>query len=530
MKARVFAFLAILAALLVRLTVHAAEPRPGGESPRPDTQPARPFAVEVVDDRTGRGVPLVELKTVANVRYVTDSAGLAAIDDPAMMGHAVFLHVASHGYEYPADGFGIRGTRVDVSPGGSARIKIKRLNVAERLYRTTGEGIYRDSVLLGRPVPIRHPLLNALVSGQDSAQTAVYKGKVFWFWGDTNRPAYPLGHYGMSGATSELPGRGGLDPAVGVDLTYWEDKDGFSRPTVPGESVPAWANAVTPLKDEAGVERLVAKVSLMKALTECVGRRLIVWDDEKAVFTKLKEIPLDAPLYPDGHPVPVEADGLAWLYFGVCCPNIRCKADWRSWQDLDSYEAFTCLAPGARYAGRETKLDRDDAGRIRWGWKRDTAAVGPKEVAELVDAGKLRKDEAWFRPRDVETKEQVELSGGSVSYNEFRKRWVMVAVQFGGKSSQLGEVWYSEADKPEGPWAWARKVVTHDRYSFYNPRHHPFFDQQGGRVIYFEGTYTATFSGNNDPTPRYDYNQVMYRLDLSDPRLAMPATPTPAGQ
>ena len=48
------------------------------------------------------------------------------------------------------------------------------------------------------------------------------------------------------------------------------------------------------------------------------------------------------------------------------------------------------------------------------------------------------------------------------------------------------------------------------------------FDKDGGRIIFFEGTYTTTFSGNPDPTPRYDYNQVMYQLDLSDPRLALP--------
>ena len=39
-------------------------------------------------------------------------------------------------------------------------------------------------------------------------------------------------------------------------------------------------------------------------------------------------------------------------------------------------------------------------------------------------------------------------------------------------------------------------------------------------MIFFEGTYSATFSGNPNPTPRYDYNQLMYKLDLSDPRLA----------
>jgi hypothetical protein len=98
---------------------------------------------------------------------------------------------------------------------------------------------------------------------------------------------------------------------------------------------------------------------------------------------------------------------------------------------------------------------------------------------------------------------------------------VLVTVQSGGTSA-LGEVWYAEADTPVGPWAYAVKVVTHDRYSFYNPKQHPMFDRDGGRAIYFEGTYSHTFSGNPHPTPRYDYNQILYKLDLSDPRLALP--------
>ena len=69
-----------------------------------------------------------------------------------------------------------------------------------------------------------------------------------------------------------------------------------------------------------------------------------------------------------------------------------------------------------------------------------------------------------------------------------------------------------------------RKIITHankkgDAHDFYNPTQHPFFDREGGRVIYLEGSYVNTFSGNPHPTPRYEYNQVMYRLDLSDPRL-----------
>jgi hypothetical protein len=64
----------------------------------------------------------------------------------------------------------------------------------------------------------------------------------------------------------------------------------------------------------------------------------------------------------------------------------------------------------------------------------------------------------------------------------------------------------------------------HNKYTFYNPKQHPYFDQEGGRVLYFEGTYANTFSGSSkNPTPRYDYNQIMYRLNLDDPRLALPA-------
>src|SRR5262249_29383156 len=181
----------------------------------------RPFAVRVVDKQTGRGVPLVELRTVNEVRYVTDSAGVAAVVEPGLFGRSVFFHVKSHGYEFPKDGFGFRGKALDVTEGDSATLEVIRLNVAERLYRVTGAGVYRDSVLAGRTPPTRQPVLNAEVFGSDSVLNAVFRGKLHWFWGDTNRPGYPLGNFHTPGAVSDLPGRGGLDPEVGVDLSYF---------------------------------------------------------------------------------------------------------------------------------------------------------------------------------------------------------------------------------------------------------------------------------------------------------------------
>jgi hypothetical protein len=82
---------------------------------------------------------------------------------------------------------------------------------------------------------------------------------------------------------------------------------------------------------------------------------------------------------------------------------------------------------------------------------------------------------------------------GSIYWNNFRKRWIAIVEQDGGFVDN-GEIWYAEADSPTGPWIYARKVATHPHYNFYNPAHHPFFDQQNGRRIYFEGTYTDAFS------------------------------------
>ena len=47
------------------------------------------------------------------------------------------------------------------------------------------------------------------------------------------------------------------------------------------------------------------------------------------------------------------------------------------------------------------------------------------------------------------------------------------------------------------------KIVQHNQYNFYNVVQHPLFEQEGGRVIYFEGTYTDSFSGAKEKTPRY---------------------------
>ena len=187
-----------------------------------------PFVIQVVDEQTGRGVPLVELTTTNSIRLWTDSNGLVAFNEPGLMDTRVWFSVRSHGYEHPADGFGSRGVGLQVKPGGQATIKIKRLNIAERLYRQTGQGIYRDTVLAGRKAPTTQPVIDGLVMGCDSVLTTIYKGRLFWIWGDTGKPSYPLGNFHCTGATSRLPADGGLDPALGVDFDYFTAPRGGS--------------------------------------------------------------------------------------------------------------------------------------------------------------------------------------------------------------------------------------------------------------------------------------------------------------
>jgi hypothetical protein len=483
----------------------------------------RPFRIQVVEEGTGRGIPLVELKTVNQIRYVTDSNGIVAFDEPGLFDHKVYFTIKSHGYEVEADGFGCRGAAFQVTEGGSGQVVIRRVNIARRLYRVTGEGIYRDSILTGVKPPLREPLLNGQVFGQDSVLNAVFLGKLYWFWGDTHRPDYPLGNFHVPGAVSELPGHGGLAPEVGVDLSYFVDDHGLARPTapMPGEG-PTWLTGLTVLKDRDGRERMFAVYAKVRKVLEVYERGLAEFNPETERFQKVVTFPPASAHpgeFPDGHPFLHREYGVEYVYYANPYPLIRVPADPAKLKQPELCEAYTCLVPSSRLS--EPQLDRGPDGSLRYEWKKNTPLVRQEQQAKLIASRHLMAEEALLNLRDIDSGKTVVAHGGSTYWNPYRNRWAMITVQSFG-TSMLGEVWYAEADSPLGPWVYARKIVTHDHYSFYNPKQHPEFDQDNGRIVYFEGTYTTTFSGNPDPTPRYDYNQIMYQLDLSDRRLALP--------
>jgi len=407
------------------------------------------FVVHVTDQASGRGVPLVELKLPNEVKYWTDSAGIAAIQEPAFAAREVFVAVSTHGYEFPKNTILGRGVNLTLKPGGRADIEVRRTMIAERLYRLTGEGIYRDSLLAGLPAPIREPILSeGRVLGQDTAVETLYRGKLYWVWGDTIGSSF--WNFSVTGATSELPERGGLDPSAGVDYRYFTGSNGWVKAMLqlPRKGV-VWIEGLFTVNDPSGSERLLATYTRQQGLKPPDECGVAIFDDAAERFKPWFECPCQKESHRSSHPFRYRDAGREYWYL---YPWLRVPDDWNSIQDASLWE---------------------------------------------------RRD---FRPPPNGKRASV------AAWNGYRQRFVLLL-------ENAGEVWYAEAARPEGPYGTAVKVVEHNQYNFYNLLQHPRFDQEGGRIIYFEGTYTAEFSGAKEKTPRYNYNQIMYRLRLDDPRL-----------
>jgi hypothetical protein len=435
-------------------------------------EPVAPCRIEVVDAENGWPVPLVELKTTHNVQFFTDNAGIIAFDLPELMGRETWFNVASDGYEVPADGFGFRGVRLTPQPGKTLTVKVNRTNIAKRLGRVTGAGLFGESQKLGD----ERDWQETGILGCDSVQNAVHRGRMFWAWGDTNLAHYPLGVFDMSSATTDLPPLATFEPPLRIKLDYFRDDKGRPRGVakMPGEG-PTWLSGYVSLPDKSGTERLVASYVKIKGFLTAYESGLCVWNDEEKKFERLRTLwtksddSPDQPPLPTGHPVIIAGDdGKKIVLFGDPLPKLRCEATFEAWQNPASWDLLTPL-----------------------------------------DSFKSAADRATVKP-----------AAGSIAWNDFRKRWITVFHEGGGKPSNLGEVWYAEADAPTGPWGPATKIASHRNYTFYNVRLHPEFTPAGSPILLFEGTYTVLFANNPQPTPRYDYNQIMYRLDLDDPQLA----------
>lgn len=435
---------------------------------------AEPFRIEVVDGENGWPVPRVELRTTHGVSFFTDNAGVAAFDLPELMGREVWLEVAADGYELPPDGMGFRGAKLTPASGETRRIEVRRTSIAKCLGRLTGAGLFAESQKTGRDTAWEE----SGVAGCDSVQVARLGERLFWLWGDTTLPDRPLGLFHCSGATTAQRPLASFEPPLRLPFDLFRDKNGNPRniAEIPGEG-PTWLTALANLPDKDGNERLVATYMKVRSLDDIDEWGLAVWDGQnfqahRKVWKKSATSRQPPPL-PTGHAVRWADDaGRDWILFGHPFPSLKCPATFEAWSDPEQWEQLAKPAP---------LKAADGSGEIK-------PADGPHS--------------------------------GSIAWSGYRKKWIAVFQQADGSPSKLGEIWYAEADSPLGPWSPAVKVLSHRKHTFYNVRLHPELTPDDAAFVLFEGTYTAMFAEGAVPTPRHEYNQVLYRLDLDDPALA----------
>lgn len=440
----------------------------------------------VLDAETDRPIPLVKLQTTSGLAWFTDNAGVVCLDSPELVGQEVWLSVSSHGYVRDADGFGMRGIRVKVQSGGETRLSLKRTMKAERVGRLTGSGMLAESQKLGRYQEYKE----SGVVGCDSTFLTRWKGKLFWLWGDTNLFGYPLGIYRTLGATTSLDSSDALDYETQPLLPAWlhfRSTDGKLRPIAEIENEgPVWLGGLISLPDREGKDHLVASYVKIRGKLEAIESGLCEWDDDAQVFrvvrklwgqTKSENRRPESMLIPDGHPVRYKDSlGKEQLLFVNPFPQVQVAANYESWLD-----PTTWIRPSLDF-------------QKPW------------------ENGKFHK-------LDGEKKLEVVPHRGDMVWSERLSKWITVFTQIGGDASYLGEVWYAESDTPLGPWSDPIQIVTHDNYTFYNPVIHKHALSKESPYLYFEGTYTAEFANRAEKTPRYDYNQVLYRLNLDAVRV-----------
>ncbi|MBL7215191.1 MAG: hypothetical protein ISS71_05890 [Phycisphaerae bacterium] len=87
----------------------------------------KPYIITVKDAVTGRGIPLVELKTTNEILLYTDAAGRVAFYEPGLMNQEVFFHVHHSDYLKPADFFGCQGRALTTNENGSGEILVDKI-------------------------------------------------------------------------------------------------------------------------------------------------------------------------------------------------------------------------------------------------------------------------------------------------------------------------------------------------------------------------------------------------------------------
>ena len=424
-----------------------------------------PFRITVVDAENGWPVPLVQFKTANGLVFTSDNAGVVAVDEPDLLGQTVRFSVEGHGYGIGPDIHRPGSVTYGLARGGKAVLKITRNQVAKRLGRIGGTGLFAESRKFGEHLDKK----DQGEVGRDSVQCRPYNGKLFWLWGDTSMQGYAIGIFNTTAAFTPNPAFP-LDPKPPVYPPYDQirNDEGHVRGVIKAQGEgPIWIFGLIDLKDKAGKDHLGGAWSQIRNSLEAYKNGLCVWNDKTKNFDVIqtlmdKEKGIMPEFFPDPNAVHwTDPKGKKWLLYGFPFPHHRIPDSYEAWCDPTTWE------------------------KIDWN--------GKEKIARYKDGKKF------------------EAVGGQMMWNAKIKKWVGICMQ----KWNLGALCYIEADSPFGPWENGQQIVFHHNYTIYNPIIHVEYGPDTPYLV-FEGTYTDAFINQPNPTPRYNYTQMLFRLDLKD--------------
>src|ERR1700710_369574 len=76
---------------------------------------------------------------------------------------------------------------------------------------------------------------------------------------------------------------------------------------------------------------------------------------------------------------------------------------------------------------------RFDENLKEWVWQREKVATTQGEELKLLLAGKMKREQAMFQLKDADSGKLVRMHNTSITWNAWRKKWVMIGLQSGDR-------------------------------------------------------------------------------------------------
>jgi hypothetical protein len=113
-----------------------------------------------------------------------------------------------------------------------------------------------------------------------------------------------------------LPEKGGFDPSVGIDLKYFTDKSGFSRPMIAMEEPGVkWLSGIMTVRMRMGKRSWWRDMIGARDWGSDMSRGLWFTTMRRKIFEKAMALKKNEPLYPDGVPVKVSVGEEDFIIF-----------------------------------------------------------------------------------------------------------------------------------------------------------------------------------------------------------------------